>query len=209
MKQSAPQNSDWIKRLPNILTVGRLALTVVFLAMILYAPHTGKTKPTGLLMTAFTLFLIAGITDIIDGYVARTFNASSKFGRTADPLADKILVCGAFFCFAIVGQPLLQNFKLEPSLLHAIRWGTAAIIFARELLVQTLRHLAESRGVNFGAVTHGKIKMFLQSFGIGTVIVGWAYVSRPWGDWIVIIIYLLLVAFTVYSGVNSLKRPIR
>lgn len=209
MEQFLTKHHRWVRHVPNILTVGRFVLAAVFLAMILYAPHTGKAKPAGVLMAAFTLFVIAGITDIIDGYIARTFNASSKFGRTVDPLADKFLVCGAFFCFALVGQPLFANFNLPETLLDIIRWGTAILVFAREVLVQTLRHIAESRGVNFGAIVHGKIKMFLQSFGIGTVIIGWAYVSRPWGDWFAVITYLLMVAFTIYSGASSLRRPIR
>jgi phosphatidylglycerophosphate synthase len=126
-----------------------------------------------------------------------------------DPLADKFLVCGAFICFAIVGQPRLANFNLPEWLLQTIHWGTAAILLLREVVVQTLRHIAESRGVQFGAVWSGKLKMFLQSFGIGTVFIGWAFVSRPWGDWFTIITYLLLAVFTVYSGIESLKRPIK
>lgn len=198
-----------IQHIPNALTVGRLVMTAVFLGMILYAPHTGQAKPAKLLMTAFTLFVIAGLTDIVDGWIARTFNATSQFGRTVDPLADKFLVCGAFVCFAIVGQPLLANFNLAPWMGHAIRWGLAVILLAREVLVQTLRHIAESRGVNFGAVVSGKIKMFLQSFGIGTVMIGWSFVSRAWGDWFTIITYILVAGFTLYSGIDSLRRPIK
>lgn len=198
-----------IRHIPNALTVGRLIMTLVFLGMILYAPHAGRDKPAKLLMTAFTLFVIAGLTDIVDGWVARTFNATSRFGRTVDPLADKFLVCGAFICFAIVGQPLLANFHFPVWLGHAIRWGAAGVLFAREVVVQTLRHIAESRGVNFGAVVSGKIKMFLQSFGIGTVLIGWSFVSRAWGDWFTLITYILMVGFTIYSGIESLRRPIK
>jgi CDP-diacylglycerol--glycerol-3-phosphate 3-phosphatidyltransferase len=198
-----------IRHIPNILTVARLVMTAVVLALILYAPTTGRDKPAKILMLSFVLFIIAGLSDIVDGYIARKYNAISKFGRTMDPLADKFLVCGAFICFAIVGQPLLANFNPSERLLQSIHWGTAAILLLREVVVQTLRHIAESRGVQFGAVWSGKLKMFLQSFGIGTVLIGWAYVSRPWGDWFTIIIYLLLAGFTVYSGIDALKRPIK
>ena len=203
------QQNKILRLIPNSLTLGRLVLTIIFLVMILYAPKTGQEKPARFLMIAFTLFVIAGLTDIIDGKVARMFNVTSKFGRTIDPLADKILVCGAFICFAIVAQPKLANFNLSPITLTLIHWLTAFILFAREVLVQTLRQIAESRGVNFGAVWLGKIKMFVQSFGIGTVIIGWAHVSREWGDWFTIVTYLIMVSVTVISGILSLTRPIK
>jgi CDP-diacylglycerol--glycerol-3-phosphate 3-phosphatidyltransferase len=203
------EKKSMVQHIPNALTVGRLVMTAVFLGMVLYAPHTGQAKPARLLMTAFTLFVVAGLTDIVDGWIARSFNATSRFGRTVDPLADKFLVCGAFICFAIAGQPLLANFNLTPWIGHAIRWGMAGILLAREVVVQTLRHIAESRGVNFGAVISGKIKMFLQSFGVGTVMIGWAFVSREWGDWFTVVTFIVVAGFTVYSGIDSLRRPIK
>ncbi|NLK41133.1 MAG: hypothetical protein GX298_03655, partial [Planctomycetes bacterium] len=126
--------------------------------------------------------------------------------RMVDPLADKILVCGAFLCFAIVGQPRLATLGFSEMTLALIRWGTAFILLAREVLVQTIRQLAEAHGINFGAVIYGKIKMFLQSFGIGTVLIGWAFVSRPWGDWFTLVTYLLMVLATVLSGLQALCR---
>lgn len=198
-----------IKHIPNALTVGRLILTVVLLGMILYAPKTGLEKPANLLLGVFILFVVTGLTDIVDGHLARRFEVTSKFGRTVDPLADKFLVCGAFFCFAWVNQPLMKCFEFSELTLAIIRWGTAIIIFAREVIVQTLRHIAEARGVQFGAIWSGKLKMFLQSFGIGTVLIGWAYVERPWGDWFTIITYALMVFMTVFSGVQSLTRRIK
>jgi CDP-diacylglycerol--glycerol-3-phosphate 3-phosphatidyltransferase len=203
------KHNNMVRYIPNILTVARLVMTVIVLGMILYAPTLGQEKPAKLLIIAFVLFIIAGLTDIVDGYIARQYNATSKFGRTVDPLADKILVCGAFVCFAIVGQPRFINFNFPDWLLHTIQWGTAAILLLREVVVQTLRHIAESRGINFGAVVWGKIKMFLQSFGIGTVFVGWAYVTRPWGDWFTIITYFLMALITIVSGIQALTRRIK
>lgn len=198
-----------IRYIPNALTIGRLFLTAVFLGLIVYAAHTGRDKPADPLLFAFILFVITGITDIVDGYVARRFEVVSKFGRTVDPLADKFLVCGAFVCLAFVGQPRLSNFAMTELSLDILRWGTAGILIAREVIVQTLRQIAESRGVQFGAIWSGKLKMFLQSFGIGTVLISWAYVSRPWGDWFTIITYILMVTVTVLSGIQSLTRRIR
>ena len=202
-------NKSIMKHIPNALTVGRLVLTVILLGLIIYAPKTGEPKPANLLLGAFILFVVTGLTDIVDGYLARKFEVTSKFGRTVDPLADKFLVCGTFFCFAWVGQPLMQCFGFSEMTLDIIRWGTAIIIFAREVIVQTIRHIAESRGVQFSATWSGKLKMFLQSFGIGTVIIGWAYVKNPWGDWFTLITYALMVAATILSGIQSLTRRIK
>jgi len=82
------QNKNWIKDVPNALTIARLVMTAGVLGLILYAPSRGVDKPASVLLAAFILFLIAGISDIVDGYIARKFNATSKFGRTVDPLAD-------------------------------------------------------------------------------------------------------------------------
>ena len=200
-----------MKHIPNALTVGRLVLTVILLGLIIYAPKTGEDKPAKLLLGVWVLFIVTGLTDIVDGYLARKFEVTSKFGRTMDPLADKFLVCGAYFCFAWVGQPLLKCFEFSNSemIMSTIQWGTAILIFAREIIVQTVRYIAESRGVQFGAIWSGKLKMFLQSFGIGTVIFGWAYVERPWGDWFTLIVYILMIFATILSGIQSLTRRIK
>ena len=204
-------NKSIMKHIPNALTVGRLIMTVILLGLIIYAPKTGQDKPAGLLLGVWILFIVTGLTDIADGYLARRFEVTSKFGRTMDPLADKFLICGAYFCFAWVGQPLMKCFAFSESemTMNIIQWGTAIIIFAREIIVQTLRQIAESRGVQFGAIWSGKLKMFLQSFGVGTVLFGWAYVERPWGDWFTLIVYILMVFATILSGIQSLTRRIK
>jgi CDP-diacylglycerol--glycerol-3-phosphate 3-phosphatidyltransferase len=198
-----------LKFIPNILTFGRLVLTIVFLAMILLAPPyyaKGEVPFPGFLDVAFILFVIAGLTDIVDGYAARRLNVASKFGRMVDPLADKILVCGAFICFALIGQPKL--FNLSPGVLTAIHWLVAAVLIAREAYVTILRHIAEARGVNFAATISGKIKMFLQSFAIGTVVIKMAHVqTAKWGNWFTLVVFLLMLTVTVISGVRATKRP--
>jgi phosphatidylglycerophosphate synthase len=83
----------------------------------------------------------------------------------------------------------------------------AIVIIAREVFVTILRHIAESRGVSFAATVTGKVKMFVQSVGIGTVMVKWAFVSRPWGDWFTVIMFALMLIVTIVSGIKSLQRP--
>jgi CDP-diacylglycerol--glycerol-3-phosphate 3-phosphatidyltransferase len=198
-----------LKLIPNILTFGRLVLTIVFLIMILFAPRyyaDGEVPFPGFLDVAFILFVIAGLTDIVDGYAARRLNVTSKFGRMVDPLADKILVCGAFICFALIGQPKL--FDLSPGVLMAIHWLVAAILIAREAYVTVLRHIAEARGVNFAATVSGKIKMFLQTFAIGTVVIKMAHVqTATWGYWFTTVTFTLMLVVTVISGIRATQRP--
>ncbi len=198
-----------LRFIPNILTMGRLVLTIIFLIMILLAPRyyaDGEVPFLGFLDVAFILFIIAALTDIADGIVARRLNVTSKFGRMVDPLADKILVCGAFLCFAIIGEPKL--FNLGPGALAVIHWATLGILAAREISVTVLRHLAEARGVNFAATASGKIKMFLQSFAIGTVIVKMAHVQNAaWGYWFTSVVFTVMLVMTVISGIRATRRP--
>ena len=198
-----------LKLIPNILTMGRLVLTIVFLVMILLAPQyyaDGEVPFPGFLDVAFILFVIAGLTDIADGIAARGLNVTSKFGRIVDPLADKILVCGAFACFALIGEPKL--FSLGPGELAVIHWATLGILAAREIYVTILRHIAEARGINFAATISGKIKMFLQSFAIGTVIIKMAHVqTAAWGYWFTTVVFTLMLVVTVISGIRATQRP--
>lgn len=204
------ENKDkgFIRFVPNALTIARLVMTVIFLGMIIHAG--GKEEiPSTFLLIAFIFFVITGLTDIVDGKVARMYDVTSKFGRIADPLADKFLVCGAFICFAIVDQPGLASFGFSDLMLDVFRWATVVIIIAREVSVTIIRHIAESKGINFAATVSGKAKMFLQTFGIGTIMVAWAYITRPWADWFILVTYLLMLGATVFSGIRSVRRSIK
>ena len=200
--------SIMLKYIPNILTLGRFVLTIIFVVMVLYAPRfysAGERPFPDFLDYAFIIFVIAGITDLIDGTIARRLGAASKFGRIVDPLADKVLVCGAFVCFAIIGEPKLFDFS--PLVLGIIQWGTAGIVILREVYVTVLRHIAEAKGVSFGAVFSGKLKMFLQSFAIGTVVIRMAHVQNAdWGYWFTAVTYLVTVLVTVISGIHATQR---
>ncbi|MHC4060492.1 MAG: CDP-alcohol phosphatidyltransferase family protein [Planctomycetota bacterium] len=151
------------------------------------------------------LFVIAGLTDIFDGIVARKFNVTSKFGRMVDPLVDKVLVCGTFICFALIGEPKL--FGLGPAALAVIHWSVAAVLIGREVYVTVLRHTAEARGISFAATMSGKVKMFLQSFAIGTVIIKMAHVqTAAWGYWFTTVVFVLMLVVTVISGLRATQR---
>ena len=193
-----------IKHVPNILTFGRLVLTVVFLVMILKSPYV--ENKSYFLDIAFVLFIITGLTDMVDGAIARKFNVTSKLGRIMDPLADKVLICGTFSCFAIIGEPTLPHLGLSDAAAKTIAWTILGIIVLRELTVTILRQIAENKGIAFGATVSGKIKMFLQSFAIGTVMVKMAHVSEPWGNWFTIIVYIAMASITIFSGIRAVMR---
>jgi CDP-diacylglycerol--glycerol-3-phosphate 3-phosphatidyltransferase len=142
---------------------------------------------------------------LADGHIARKFNATSKFGRIVDPLADKILICGAFVVFAIIGQPKL--FNLSNKQLAAIQWGFAVIIIAREAFVTFLRHYSESKGIKFPATFSGKIKMFVQAFAVGTVVIKMAHVQTAmWGYWFTAVTYIITILITIISGFLSIRK---
>lgn len=197
-----------LRLIPNILTFGRLVLTIIFLVMILLAPPyyaDGERPFPAFLDIAFILFVIAGLTDMVDGIAARRLNVASKFGRMVDPLVDKVLVCGAFTCFAIIGQPKL--FGLGATALAVIHWSVLGVLVAREAYVTVLRHIAEARGVNFAATTSGKVKMFLQTFAIGTVVIKMAHVqTATWGYWFTTVTFAIMLAVTVISGLRATQR---
>jgi CDP-diacylglycerol--glycerol-3-phosphate 3-phosphatidyltransferase len=197
-----------LKQVPNILTFGRFVLTVIFLIMLLYSPRfyaQGERPFPGFLDVAFILFVAAGLTDMVDGAIARKLGVASKFGRMMDPLADKALVCGAFICFAVIGEPKLFDF--EPVTMAIIQWLVAVVIILREVYVTVLRHIAEARGINFAATVSGKIKMFLQSFAIGTVVIKMAHVqTATWGHWFTTITFALMLIVTVISGLRATQR---
>jgi len=192
-----------LKWIPNILTFGRLVLTIIFLIMLLLSPSVKNQKL--FLDIAFVIFLVAGLTDVVDGEIARRLGVASKFGRMVDPLFDKILVCGSFVCFAIIGEPKLFGFS--PLVLGIIQWAVAAVLILREVYVTILRHIAEAGGINFAATASGKIKMFLQSFAIGTVVIKIAHFpADEWAYWFTLAIFAVMLIVTVVSGLTAISR---
>ena len=198
-----------IKFVPNILTIARLVLAIVILGMLLYIPtyqkHETAAAVSAYIDWLFVLFLVACLTDAIDGKIARSYNVASKFGRMLDPLVDKVLVCGGFIALAVIGEPKLFNFS--PLTLSIIQWGIAGIITLRELVMTIVRHIAESRGINFAATAAGKLKMFVQSFAIGTILVKMAhFADAAWGNWFTSIVLIAAAVLTVVSAMPSMRR---
>lgn len=184
--------------LPNRLTLLRVALVPLFLALLAF-----DNMYTHLF--ALITFIAAAITDYYDGKIARERSQETDFGRLMDPLADKILICAAFIYF-------VESFPRIPA------W-IVTIIIAREFAVSGIRMLAASKGKIVAADKTGKLKTICQLTAIITILVVIAYIKLServsviayWhliGDWVKLLIYILVgitLIMTVVSGYNYLK----
>ncbi len=144
--------------LPNQITLGRLVLAIVFFACL--AQYGTKEGPAGrlLLDISAVLFLIAAISDVVDGYLARKHNQVTSFGRVLDPFVDKILVIGAYVFLAGDGFLTAEGTRIS----DVSAW-MVVVILGRELLVTSLRGVTEAAGESYAANVYGKAKMALQS----------------------------------------------
>src|SRR5438128_731838 len=143
--------------LPNKLTISRFILTVAFLAVMFSRVRFHET-------IALALFVAGGITDFLDGQIARRNKLITNFGILMDPLADKIMVCSAFIAF--VGLEWIPAWMV-------------VIIVARELAITGLRLLAASKNVVLAAEGYGKHKTVSQIIAIIAILVVASY--QQWG----------------------------
>src|SRR6476469_1028447 len=126
--------------LPNVLTVFRILLVPVLVAALLSEAGSGD-------LLAAVVFVIASLTDALDGWIARRNKSESTFGKLMDPLADKLLVVAALVSLVALDR------------LSAV---VAMVIIARELAVTVLRAIAVEQGVVISASWLGKVKTALQ-----------------------------------------------
>jgi CDP-diacylglycerol--glycerol-3-phosphate 3-phosphatidyltransferase len=159
---------------PNVLTVLRILLVPVLIVALL------DQTPNGDLLAA-CVFAVASLTDAIDGYLARSRNAVTTFGKLMDPLADKLLIVAALV--ALVSLDRLAG------------W-VAMVIIARELTVTVLRMAAQQQGVTVAAGAWGKVKTIVQ---VAVVFLLIAVHGTP--AWLDALVYLTVVV-TVASGVD-------
>src|SRR5262245_23560268 len=143
--------------LPNKLTISRFVLTILFLAVMFSRVRFHET-------IALALFIAAGVSDFLDGRIARKRKLITNFGILMDPLADKIMVCSAFIAFV------------------GLKWIAAwmvVIVVARELAITGLRLLAASKNVVLAAEGYGKHKTISQIVAIISILVLASY--PQWG----------------------------
>jgi CDP-diacylglycerol--glycerol-3-phosphate 3-phosphatidyltransferase len=151
--------------LPNILTVGRIALAPV----IAFLPFFDGYLPK---LGAVVVFVAAAISDIYDGHIARTRGEITELGKVLDPLADKLLLVASLI-------PIYWLTRQAPA--YEIPWGWGALpiwvvilIIGREVLMTIIRQVAKRRGVVIAAVGAGKLKTIFQDIFLGTAL-GWFF----------------------------------
>ena len=185
--------------LPNKLTVSRFVFTALFLVAF-FCDRIPRHETLALIF-----FSLGGLTDFLDGEIARRRKLITNFGILMDPLADKILVCSAFIAFV--------EFRLVEA------W-MVVIIVGRELAITGLRMLAASKNQVLAAEGLGKHKTVSQLMTIISILVLLAYpqwgafgklfafplAGHPWVWWFAIVWKWLAVALTIFSGVMYLWR---
>jgi len=212
--------SAWRRRLPNLLTTLRLVIAAAFFILLIvwtYPAHKlednsiSPVRPLWGYLVGAALFGLAALTDAIDGPLARRWKVVSKFGRVMDPFADKILVIGAFVLLA--GPAFgVERPGREPFQVSGVHSWMVLLILARELLVTSIRALAEESGIDFSADWSGKTKMIMQATVIPTILVllGITEIHHAtWGRWTIDIAVGTTVAVTVLSAITYVKRGLK
>ena len=174
------------KHLPNILTIGRIVLTPLFLFFLFTSWEHGK-------IIALVIFIVASVTDAFDGMFARKYGVVTKVGIFLDPLADKFLVLSAFVSFWVFGEVML--------------WMLILIAF-RDVLVTILRMVMQAKGVTMITSKAGKLKTTLQMIVIHFILLYLVVQSYALFDIASIvsethIIYIMMVItslVTAYTG---------
>ena len=187
--------------LPNILTLSRIALIPVFVALYYLQPAYSTTSVFTWINFFLTgTFAAISITDYLDGYLARKLNMTSQLGAFLDPVADKLMVSTALI--------LLVDFY--PSNTHWYITVCALVIISREILVSALREwmgtIGQRSTVNVSFI--GKVKTFVQIFAILFLLYQQPFFGLPSFE-IGVILLLAATLLTLYSGFIYLKEGIK
>jgi CDP-diacylglycerol--glycerol-3-phosphate 3-phosphatidyltransferase len=171
--------------LPNTLTIFRI-LALPFCA---YALFKNGGEDDSWRIIAFTLFFIVGLSDILDGKIARSRNQITEFGKLLDPIADKAMLATA---------------SISASLLGMLSWWVTAIFLIREVAVTILRFAVIKKGV-IPASKGAKLKTFFQNFSVGFCILPLpSYLNIPRDLFTAVAIYL-----TITTGVDYFRKVLR
>lgn len=169
--------------LPNKLTMFRVVL-IPFFVFFLLAPYFEEYGN----YIAVGIFVVASLTDLLDGKIARKYNLVTNFGKFMDPLADKLLVCSAMIC-------LIELEKIPA-------W-VVIIIIAREFIISGFRLIASDNGVVIAASYWGKFKTTFQMI---MVIVLMLDIPHPVFYWMGEVLIYVSLALTVISLVDYIAK---
>jgi CDP-diacylglycerol--glycerol-3-phosphate 3-phosphatidyltransferase len=171
-----------VANLPNALTLARIA-AIPMLVWLLHEPTRESS------IAAFAVFLVASITDFLDGYLARRYGLITPLGKLLDPLADKLLVVSALVMITVGSR------------LPALPAWLLVIIIGRELAVTGLRSIAASEGIVVAAEGTGKLKMILQIVGVLALILHDKYFGLSF-YWLGLAIIVAATAVGLWSAVQ-------
>lgn len=168
---------------PNLITLIRILLIPVFI--LVFQTPTGPRS-----LAAAIIFLIASLTDLMDGYLARRWEQITKLGKFLDPIADKFLVLAALI--------MLVDF-------HRVAAWIAIVIIGRELTVTGLRAIAASSGIVIAADETGKYKMVLQIIAIGFLILPYKFGFIDFHVWGTFLLWISMI-LAIISGVQYFMK---
>ncbi|HUU96727.1 MAG TPA: CDP-diacylglycerol--glycerol-3-phosphate 3-phosphatidyltransferase [Phycisphaerae bacterium] len=189
--------------LPNQITLARLGLAIIFFILLSLFRAEDLESSRWMLWVSFWIFLVAALTDILDGFLARMMKQVTSFGRIVDPVVDKVMVCGAFIFFAS------EHFWAGGRNISGVAPWMVIVVLLRELLVSAIRSHSEGLGQDFAATWAGKLKMFVQSATVCVVLgqLAWFHQRRP--DelaWIRVGSIWLMLVVTTLSMVMYIRR---
>jgi CDP-diacylglycerol---glycerol-3-phosphate 3-phosphatidyltransferase len=169
--------------MPNSISIFRVVLVPLFMVFVLVDMPAGD-------IVALVIFVIAAVSDMLDGYLARRWKQTTVLGAFLDPLADKLLVIAALVC-------LVQLDKLSA-------W-VAMVVIARELAVSGLRMVAAAQNLVIAASKWGKAKTFVQMFTLAALIITPRLFHWEWtagGHHVTWYFVLVMLVITVLSGID-------
>src|SRR6185436_12609701 len=178
-----------------LMTAANKVTSIRFLLCIVYyvlLSLCSRQRDVGMLTVVFILNQIIAWSDLLDGYLARKYKEVTHFGRIADPLVDKILVCGSFIFFLVL-DPLPRIFTA---------WFTV-VVLGREFLVSGIRGAMEAAGIPFPAGAWGKAKTAIQNVAVGTGL-GYAawFPAARWAELLTLVLMWATLVATVMSGLT-------
>ena len=184
IEAQAPAVSAPLAQVPNALTIARLGLIPIFVVLMVQAGHE-PSWPAGV------VFGIAGITDQVDGFLARRWHVESRFGKIADPLADRLMIDAAVILLVVYDR---------------LPWVGLAVIIARDLLLLAGSRLLAPRGIEVEVNTLGKAATWILYAAIFFRIV-----TNPATQWPLVLFWVGLV-LAVVAGVlyvRTARRELR
>ena len=190
MDDSQNQANGARRHVPNIVTFARAGVAVPYFVVLAFPESAPAMR------AAIALFLFSMMGDVVDGWLARRWNAESVLGRVMDPFIDKVVICGS----------LVYCINIPPRIVAP--W-MVVLILVREMGITSLRGYVESLGHNFKASVWGKLKTFTQCVAIVSVLVVGAQADpAPWTLTFTHMAVWAMVTVVAISGLTYLVRGI-